>query len=679
MRTVNAALEHTKLAVAGLGGCLETTHDLLDWWQGSPSRMEHHERQKERFDASLFRMSMDEASRMSSVELEFMEAAWVALQQAGCMRVTSGRLWIYSDNRLIQQRAADQLMAALSLTVPVTLIHVDSKQTLVLEASSRLRGNTNDAVLIAVTDGRGVGAFVIQSWQSVKRRQTFIETVIYTNGADVRMEPDESNLETAKMDLHTTARRGELFMLSAHTSSALEVATDRLSDYLRQHAAANLGDIAFSLYQGSASLSERRVLVPSSTQEAIDILVNRDSLRYWDSPYAVCDRKLIFMFSGLGDHYENMSREIYEQEPVFRSAIDSCCDILQPLLGFDLRTKLYPVQQSSLSGGEGDTMSAVPNLDIRRMLRRDSGGNAGQPYASTSWVHPALFTVEYALTRLLESWGIKPHGMIGHSLGEYTAACLAEVFTLEQALTIVAKRAQLIGTLDKGAMLAVTMTESEVQELLPESVTIALVNSPESLVLSGTLEGISELEQRISSLGKVSARLPAEYAFHSLMMEPAAVSLSALISEYEPKPPTIPFVSNVTGTWITAEQASDPDYWASHLCSTVRFSDGIDKLLQDQDALFIEIGPGQSLCSFVRQHPAITESERLLTLPTLRYSYDRTSDRLFLLRTIGQLWLNGVDLCEETFYEKDHWQLQLPAYPFERMPVLQRSEPIQGG
>lgn len=680
MKSVNVALEEMKLAVTGLGGFLKDARDFRDWWNSSPISMEEGTaiEEKDRFDARFFQMTIQEAAEMHPAELDFLEASWTALQTAGCTRGFGRRIWIYADSKLIQHRTAARLTAALS-SLPFTIIHGNSLPNMLLDIRVRLNGSLNDVVMCATLGSKGVGTFVISPWNIAERKLLSIAAVLCVDGEHVRIDTDgQPSLIELETVMPAQPRAGELLMLAAGTSSALEVSTDLLVGYLNQHVDANLGDVAYSLHNMAASLPERRILVSSGIREAVGILQNRDACRYWDSSCDASTRKLVFMFSGLGDHYENMGRDIYEQEPIFRDTVNVCCEFLQPILGFDLREKLYPVRSAKSSGG-GEQLSTVPELDIRRILRRDSPETAGEQRESTSWAHPALFTVEYALARLLESWGIKPHVLIGHSLGEYTAACIAGVFTLEQALTIVAKRSQLINGLEKGAMLAVSMTASEVSPLLPEGTTIALMNSPGSQVISGTAEGIGELERRLARMGEVSVRIPSDRAFHSPMMEPAASALSALIFEHEPKPPSIPFLSNVTGTWITAEQATDPGYWADHLCRTVRFSDGINEVIHDRDALFVEIGPGQSLCSFVRQHPSATDGERLQTIPTMRYAYERASDRLFLLRTIGQLWLNGVDFCADAFYRKGSRHLPLPTYPFERMPLTKRSRTIKGG
>lgn len=680
MNSVNVALEEMKLAVAGLGGFLKDARDFFDWWSSSSTSIEEGTEieEKDRFDAHFFQMSIQEAAEMHPAELDFLEASWTALQTAGCTRGSGSKIWIYADSQLIQQQTAARLTAALS-SLPIMIMHGNSLLDMLPDIRVRLSGNLNDVVLYVTLGSKGVGTFVIRPWDIAERKLLSVAAVLCMDGEHVRIEADG---QPALMGCGTAPlphpRTGELLMLAAGTSSALEVSTDQLVGYLNQHVDVDLGDVAYSLHNMAASLPERRVLVSSGIREAVEILQNRDAFRYWDSSCDASARKLVFMFSGLGDHYENMARDIYEQEPVFRDTVNDCCEFLQPLLGYDLREKLYPVHAAKSSGG-GEQLSTVPDLDIRRILRRDSPGAAIEQRESTSWAHPALFTVEYALARLLESWGIKPHVLIGHSLGEYTAACIAGIFTLEQALTIVAKRSQLISRLEKGAMLAVSMAASEVSPLLPEGTTIALINSPGSLVISGTVEGIGELEQRLSRMGKVSARLSSDRAFHSPMMEPAASALSELIAEHEPKPPSVPFLSNVTGTWITAEQATDPGYWADHLCRTVRFSDGINEILHDRDALLVEIGPGQSLCSFVRQHPSAADGDWLQAMPTMRYAYERASDRLFLLRTIGQLWLNGVDFCADAFYRKGSRHLQLPTYPFERMPLMKRSRTIKGG
>jgi FkbM family methyltransferase len=258
-----------------------------------------------------------------------------------------------------------------------------------------------------------------------------------------------------------------------------------------------------------------------------------------------------------------------------------------------------------------------------------------------SAVHPAVVVVEYALAQLLLSWGIRPRAMIGYSLGEYTAACLAGVISLPDFLTLVARRARMIEELPPGAMLAVPLPLSEIEPLLVEGLGIAVVNGPALYAVSGPTAAVEALEARLKERDVLCRRLSSHHAGHSAMMEPIAGRLRELLAGFELRPPQIPYVSNVTGDWIRPEEATDPDYWVRHLCGRVLFSDGLARLLA-VDSVFLEVGPGQSLTAFAKQHPAGGPARSSQMFSTLRSAYSAQPDRAFLLGTLGRLWMAGV-------------------------------------
>src|SRR6266566_2898448 len=285
----------------------------------------------------------------------------------------------------------------------------------------------------------------------------------------------------------------------------------------------------------------------------------------------------------------------------------------------------------------------------------------------TALAQPALFVLEYALAQLLMQWGIRPQAMLGYSLGEYVAACLAGVFSLEDALTLVARRAQLIAQLPAGAMLAVGLSEQAIQPYLTEQICLAAISGPASCVLAGPVEAIEQLEKHLSEQELSSRRLETTHAFHSWMLEPLSASLQELVGTVELQAPQIPYISNVTGTWITAEQATDPAYWAEHMRQTVRFAQGVEHLLEKNEPVLVEVGPGQSLSALVKQHPACGQQRFSLVVPTLPSVYERQSEQACLLTALGKLWLAGVTPDWQGFYAQQRRQrVPLPTYPFER-------------
>jgi FkbM family methyltransferase len=452
-------------------------------------------------------------------------------------------------------------------------------------------------------------------------------------------------------------RRYQLLVLSAKTSSALETATANLADYLKQHPELNLADVAYTLQVGRRDFNHRRTVVCQDVADAANALQDPKQVL---TSIETNNRSVAFMFPGLGTHYINMAGELYQVEPIFREQVDRCCELLKPLLGLDLRDVLYPASQAR---GEKS------GFDLRKMLGRsqEPADEATQTLNQTLLTQPAIFVIEYALAQLWKSWGVQPQAMIGYSIGEYVAACLAEVLSLEDAITLVAKRAQMIQELPGGAMLAVPLSEQEVQPLLNENLSLSAINGSSLCVVAGFTEAVDELEQQLNGKGLACRRLVTSHAFHSKMMEPIVSSFTELVKTFSLKPPKIPYLSNVTGTWITAAEATDPSYWIKHLCQAVRFADGVQQLWKKQSPILLEVGPGQTLSSLAL---SILQSDRTteqVVLPSLRHSYDRQPDMAFLLNTLGQLWLAGVQINWSGFYANERrYRLPLPTYPFER-------------
>jgi acyl transferase domain-containing protein len=262
-------------------------------------------------------------------------------------------------------------------------------------------------------------------------------------------------------------------------------------------------------------------------------------------------------------------------------------------------------------------------------------------------------------------WGVRPQAMIGHSLGEYVAACVAGVFSLEEALALVAARGRMMQSLSRGAMLVVPLTESEVQPWLCESVSLAAINGPSQSVLSGPNETIEELAEHLLREGVSCRRLPTSHAFHSQMMDSMIEPFTELIKQTVRRAPQIPYISNLTGTWITEEAIQDPGYWAQHLRRTVRFADGLHEVFNKSERRLLEVGPGHTLSRLVRRHGDVTAGQ--VVLASLPVQEDSLTEDAFMLNTLGQLWLTGVPVDWTGFHaqERRH-RLPLPSYPFER-------------
>ena len=269
-----------------------------------------------------------------------------------------------------------------------------------------------------------------------------------------------------------------------------------------------------------------------------------------------------------------MGRELYKEEPVFRRELDKCAEILRGHLGFDLRTLLHP---------EGDEIG-----EAEKLLR------------NTQYTQPAIFAVSYALAQLWMSFGVRPAMALGHSIGEFVAACLAEVFSLEDALRAVAERGRLIQSMPGGAMLAIMCPAEQATPLFPKSVSLGAINTPTACVASGPREDIAALERQLAEKGISSTLLHTSHAFHSAMMEPAVGPFIEVMRGIELKPPQLPYISNVTGEWITDEQATNPTYWGTHMRAAVLFHKGLSCIHQQTPTAFLEVGPGRSLGTLAR-------------------------------------------------------------------------------
>jgi acyl transferase domain-containing protein/acyl carrier protein len=454
------------------------------------------------------------------------------------------------------------------------------------------------------------------------------------------------------------ARPAQLLVLSARTASALDAAAARLADRLEEDPDLELADVAWTLQTGRKAFEHRRIVVARGREEAMD------AVKALGDPRAASGRRegagvppVVFLFPGLGDQRVGMARELYATETVFREQVDLCADRLAPLLGADLREVMF-------SGEE--RLSAGP--DLRAMLRRESPQNPESPAETrlrrTEFAQPACFVVEYALARLLISWGVEPQAMIGYSLGEYVAACLAGVLPLDAALELVARRAKLIQRLPPGAMLAVPLPEAELRPLLGEGLSLAATNGPHFCVAAGLREAVEALDRDLAARGVSCLPLRTTHAFHSAMMDPAVEALTSLARGIAVSPPRIPYLSNVTGGWITADDLTDPGYWARHMRSTVRFAEGIGELLLEPGRIFLEVGPGATLGTLVKQHPAAAANR--VAIPTLRPE-DAGADLRPLLEAVGRLWIAGVEVDWAAFHGGERRRrVGLPAYPFER-------------
>ncbi len=432
-------------------------------------------------------------------------------------------------------------------------------------------------------------------------------------------------------------RENKLLVLSARTEAALDAATDNLRRHLEARPELDLDDVAHTLAVGRERFSCRRTVLCRDRQEALARLgEGKVGVR---SLYSEADgRPVAFLFPGGGAHHVDMARGLYDEEPLFREELDRCVEILTPHLGSDVRRILYP--------------DGVADEALRQEMEKTRGGL------------PILFSVEHALARLWMSWGVKPEALIGHSLGEYVAACLAGVVSLEDALGMVLTRGSLMEQLPPGRMLSLHLPVEEVREMIGD-LSIAAVNGPSQCVVSGPEEAIEQLAERFTAEGIEHRRVHVAVAAHSAMMEEILDPFRRFVETLDLRPPEIPFVSNVTGTWIRPGEATDPGYWARHLRHTVRFGDGISTLSKELDPILLEVGPGRTLATLARA--ALDREQARAVFNSLPHPLDPLPDRAHLLDTLGQLWLAGAAVDWRGFQGgRRSRRVPLPTYPFER-------------
>lgn len=515
-------------------------------------------------------------------------------------------------------------------------------------------------------------------------------------GTNAHVILEESPISALSPENSPSPRPYQLLILSGKTSLAQKTAIVNLCEHFQQTPDLNLADVAYTLGMGRWEFNHRCCFIAQTVEDATEALKSGDILT---GTAQESSPPVIFLFSGQGSQYVNMAKDLYCNEPLFREECDRCFAYLQSKHDLDLYSILFPDEIESYSttdtvlaseiqenrdelgvsspleqknknsadnihSSEDNFLSDSDNIEQKNRNSADNIHSIEETLKQTEIAQPALFVIEYALAKLWMSWGVQPQAMIGHSIGEYVAATIAEVFTLEEALSIVAIRGKLMQQQPKGAMLVVNLSIEALAPFLCENLSLAVCNSPSLNVISGTIEAVKTLEYELIEQDVIVQPLHTSHAFHSPMMEGAIAPLVEQLQKIKLKPPQIPFISNVTGTWITTEAATDPNYWGQHLRQMVQFSQGIGQLLSDDKAIFLEVGAGRTLSTLTRQQA----SDRLI-LSSLPHPKDNLSDEQCLLKALGQLWVNGVNIDWSSFYAQPSYpyhRVPLPTYPFKR-------------
>ncbi|MGE5340610.1 MAG: condensation domain-containing protein [Candidatus Omnitrophota bacterium] len=446
--------------------------------------------------------------------------------------------------------------------------------------------------------------------------------------------PDEA-------EVSAPGRNYYILPLSAKTPTALDQMVTNLLHYFRKNPDANLADVAYTLQEGRTAFLCRRAFVCSTIEEAINLLSAPETAPIQPHLAREKERPIVFMFSGQGSEYINMGRDLYETEETFRRDIDRCFDYLTSLIGEDIKYILYPQHERQMKEAEEK---------IHRFY----------------YTQPVKFIFEYAYSHLLMRWGFTPHAMIGFSFGEYIVSCLAGVFSIEDALKVLMKRGEILEKAPFGNMLSVSISEAELIPSLKPGLYIGGVNTDELCLLSGTADAIDAIENEFKEKNINCVRYRVTCAAHSPLMDPILPELGKELEKITYHKPSIPFVSGLTGTWMTVRDALDPSFFNRQLREPIRFSQALKTLFETPYGIYLEVGPGTMLANFANYYKTSGKQPDILVHTMVRHHKDPAADDYFLLNRVAQLWTYGRSVRWDEFYGNEkRRRVSLPGYPFE--------------
>ena len=470
----------------------------------------------------------------------------------------------------------------------------------------------------------------LTEWHSDTIRRAGVSS-FGVGGTNVHVVLEEAPTLVSEGISPETSRPIQLLTWSAKKPISLTNYAQNLANAFDRDDVPNLADAAYTLTATRPDYGHRRFAVASDLTEAVATL--RDGQATGAEAMASRPDDVVFMFPGQGAQFLNMGRAFYTHEPAFRRAVDECAELMTE----DIRPVMY-----------ADTPDATAETKLN----------------DTRFAQPALFVTEYALAKLWMSWGITPTVLCGHSIGEFVAAHLAGVFSLADALLLIATRGRLMSELPRGSMLSVRLPESVLLPLLPETLSLAAVNSPKLCVVAGASGAIDDFAKTLVERGVAHKPLATSHAFHSAMMEPILAEFARTVATISLHRPQKPIVSTRTGTYLTDADATDPQYWYRHLRETVRFADAVVTLQSLDTPLLLEVGPGNALATFARQ--TLTQKSVQVLGGFTKQSDDTASYRQ-LLTTVGTLWQTGVSLHWNAFYaDRSRKKVQLPTYAFDK-------------
>lgn len=434
--------------------------------------------------------------------------------------------------------------------------------------------------------------------------------------------------------------------ISAKTEEALESNVQNVADFCLGSDNPPLTNIAHTLQQGRDEFVWRAAVVAQSKSEAGEILRDKKPLRFIKRKASTTNRDIVFMFPGQGSQYVRMGQNLYQHSSVFRESLDHCCELLLPLLGRDLRDVLFPESQDVTASEE--------------ILR------------NTRFTQPALFALGYSLAKVWMAWGVKPTALMGHSIGEFAAACVAGVFSLEDGLKMIAERGRAMEALPGGSMMSVRLPGADVEPMLWGEMAIGSYNGPKLCVVAGPNDQVAQLQKQLDDQGVVCKHLHTSHAFHSPMMNEIVDPFEEFVSQFQLSRPEIPILSTVTADWMTDEQATDARYWADHLRMPVRFSEAVTRMWckeqGDPTRILIELGPRKTLATLSKQHAEDPKNQ--ISIPALSDNAEANAEWQQMLWAVAQVWLAGAEIqwgaLTGNGNEKPGQTISLPTYAFQR-------------
>ncbi|MGB3464830.1 MAG: acyltransferase domain-containing protein, partial [Cyclobacteriaceae bacterium] len=452
--------------------------------------------------------------------------------------------------------------------------------------------------------------------------------------------------EAPKQRISSESEVYKLFLLSAKSRNSLKNYASTLTDFVVDHQQVNLSDLSFTLKTGRQHHRYRSFFLCQNLKELTDQL---EKISLPAHPIDSTNHKIVFMFSGQGSQYLKMGKQIYLHHPYFRSIMDEGFKILLDETGIDHRELL------------GYT---------------DKENNKEELLKETSYTQPLMFLLQYAFARFLIQLGVKPSQMIGHSLGEYTAACISEVFSFQDGLRLVTKRARLMAAMERGAMLSIQLAAEKVSEILPGDISIAAVNTESSCVVSGSFDDIKRAEGILSAKEIAFSRLHTSHAFHSSLMDPVLSAYERELNKIKLSTPKQSFISCHDGKPIDNKQVISTEYWLNHLRETVNFSKGLDYLLKDKYDTFIEIGSAKTLSGFLKQNKNFDNESIMVSV--LKHPTATKDDSFYLLSALGTIWNNGIGIDWNKYYAgKTRNKVSAPTYEFDKVRFPARVDPFK--